>query len=307
MTAAIDVEAERRRALERRRERDAQVLLDGRARRVLELQWNATREEMRERIGFLWPRMGMEEVEALLAETLKVQTSERRPRAVDTRTLRPPPPEEPKKEFPGVVSVFEMEPHFSPKKAIMAKKRKNQESAADKSTRILSCLHEHLAAGENLTDSAVRNILGDELEITVSMSLANYYKRRALETFAKIGPTPSSEPAETPAPPADAAPTPESVVEEEPEATPLPEKEAATFKMRHSEPGQSPKVAFTAGHATAATTAATALVTARTRRSVLFSDAHLHVLRFAGVDEEVINRVLGLAEFINTIPEADHA
>lgn len=303
MTDGVDVQAERRRALLRRQERDAETLQNGRAKRVLELQWNAAPDALRERIQILWPRMPGPEMEQLLVDTLKVQKSERRPLALDTRALRPPPAVEPRKEFPGVVSVFEMEQRPMKRETIMPKTAKKSESASAKSTRILACLEKHLRAGEKLTGSVVQEIVRRELAITLSSSLANYYRSRALEAFAKL--KAEATPASTPTamvPPPHAAPPADVVVEEEPEITdPVHEMPPLSEEVERV-----PRSLGSAGKFTAALGTTSALVVARSPRSIVFDPVHVHVLRFAGVDEEAIDRAVRLAEFINTIPEPDH-
>jgi hypothetical protein len=85
----IDLAAERARSLARQEERFAPERMRARARRVLELNWSATEDEMREKIAYEWPNMDRADTDELLVATLEVQRTERRTITPDPETTMP--------------------------------------------------------------------------------------------------------------------------------------------------------------------------------------------------------------------------
>jgi hypothetical protein len=85
----IDLAAERARSLARQEERYAPERMRARARRVLELNWNATEAEMREKIAYEWPNLNAADTDELLAATLEVQRTERRTITPDPEPTMP--------------------------------------------------------------------------------------------------------------------------------------------------------------------------------------------------------------------------
>lgn len=74
---SINLAAERAASLARQEERDRPHVMRHRARRVLELRWNATVEELREAIAETWPNMDESGREEILAVAIDVQKTER--------------------------------------------------------------------------------------------------------------------------------------------------------------------------------------------------------------------------------------
>jgi hypothetical protein len=85
----IDLAAERARSLARQEERFAPERMRHRALRVLELNWSATEDEMREKIAYEWPNMNAADTDELLAVTQKVQRTERRTITPDPEPIMP--------------------------------------------------------------------------------------------------------------------------------------------------------------------------------------------------------------------------
>lgn len=76
-TTTVDVVAERTAAMQRRARQEAETRLRHRALRVLQLLWNGTEQQLKERIHDLYPGMGRDDVHQLLEITLRVQQTER--------------------------------------------------------------------------------------------------------------------------------------------------------------------------------------------------------------------------------------